>query len=114
MRPLFTSLAACFGLYAGHAAASGIEANPWPDLSNAESYSFASNRFNFPNMVLANGLAGLGQEFNNTPPYAISSIRFLYANFYVHTVGTNKPERTPVTRTRSISPRFSSGAKRIR
>jgi len=91
------SLAACWGLFAGvcTVAAPAAAADPWRGLSNADSYSFASNRLNFPTGLRPGGLSALGQVFNNSPPYAISSIRFLYANFYVLTDGSPKPERTP-------------------
>jgi hypothetical protein len=86
-------------LSAGHraSAAAGLDPTPWAPLSDADSYSFASNRLNFPNAVLRQpgGASGLGQVFNNTPPYPISGLRFLYANFYVTPDGTAKPERTP-------------------
>jgi hypothetical protein len=74
-----------------------LASGSWNDLSNAESYSFASNRLNFPTgtMPASGALSGLGQIFNNTPPYAISSVRFLYANFFVVMDGSRNPERTP-------------------
>jgi len=69
----------------------------WSDLTDAHSYSFASNRLNFPTGVIRSPTArsALGQVFNNSPPYAISNIRFLYANFYVAIDGTPNPERKP-------------------
>jgi hypothetical protein len=93
------ALAGIVGLGAGHetGAARGAGLRDWPGLKNSDSYSFASNRLNFPNAVMSRpgGVSGLGQVYNNTPPYSISGIRFLYPNFYVVPDGTARPERTP-------------------
>jgi hypothetical protein len=81
----------------GAAVTPGVDPTSWLDLKDADSYSFASNRLNFPSGVFTRpgGISGLGQVFNNTPPYSVTSIRFLYANFYVVPDGTVRPERTP-------------------
>ncbi len=70
---------------------------PWRDLSGASSYSFASNRLNFPTMAITSSstIAGLGDTFNNSPAYPVTNIRFLFANFYVATDGSQNPERRP-------------------
>lgn len=67
----------------------------WPDLSGPASYSFASNRLNFPLAVRSDVTAALGDIANNSPPYATSGIRFLYVNFYVAPDSKPQPEKQP-------------------
>jgi hypothetical protein len=85
------------GVSSGAAGQSGGETDDWPGLSGPQSFTFASNRLNFPvgAMPAANPISGLGQVFNNAPPYPISNLRFLFVNFYVATDGTPNPERKP-------------------
>lgn len=71
---------------------------PWPDLTDASSYSFAANRLSFPNGVLtatSAQRAGLGHLYQVSPPYAVSSLRLLFANFYLDPSGAANPERCP-------------------
>jgi hypothetical protein len=83
----------------GAADQSGDEPEVWPGLSGPQSFTFASNRLNFPTgaMPAAGPISGLGQIFNKSPPYPVSNLRFLFVNFYVVTDGAPNPERKPAS-----------------
>jgi len=85
------------GVLSGAVGQSGDKPGDWPGLSGPQSFSFASNRLNFPTGATpaAGPISGLGQVFNNSPPYPVSNLRFLFVNFYVVTDGAPNPERKP-------------------
>jgi len=96
----------CLEMVAGLMAATGLPAVaaaappegvsvPWPALSGPASYTFVSNRLNFPLAVRSDMTTALGDIVNYSPPYPTAGIRFLYANFYVSSDGRPKPEGRP-------------------
>lgn len=70
----------------------------WPDLTDANSRTFVSNRLGLPTATLATtpaAKAWLSHIYQVSPPYSVSTVQLLFANFYVDGAGAVNPERCP-------------------
>lgn len=95
MKTMLRTLLALAGLAVATAAPAQTA---WPDLTDATSYSFASNRLSVPSAVAAASTAtrvSLSHVYQVSPPYAVSNLRILFVNFYVTVDATPNPERCP-------------------
>lgn len=92
-----TALRFLAGLVLASLLVAPVRAQPWNGPADAGSVTFAGNRFGFPTQIYTfpSTPTHLSQYWTASPPYAVSNLRLLYANFYVAADGSANPERCP-------------------